>query len=63
MYEKCTSCNASYVDEGEEICVECAVYFSDENESINKFFDEKISQGMNGDMLNILGASISEKEY
>lgn len=63
MYNLCGHCNKTYIEEEEEICVECAVFFSDENESIGKYFEERNLDEVNGDMLNDFGASLSEKEY
>ena len=60
MYLKCRFCKKAYIEENEEICVDCAVFFSDENESIDRFFDEQV---LDGDTLNDLGASFSEKDY
>jgi len=63
MYQKCSDCKKNYIEENEELCVECAVWFAEENEYTSKYFDELVVGKVNGDMLNDLGASVSSKDY
>lgn len=58
MYNICENCKKRYIEEDEDVCVECDVYFNDENDYIGKYVDE-----VDGDTLNDLGASLSEKDY
>lgn len=64
MYKKCILCKKNYVEEvEEELCLECDVFLAEEQELTAKYFDELITDSIDGDMLNDLGASLSNKGY
>lgn len=62
MYKVCWHCKKSYIEQDEELCVDCAVFISDENEDMYNMLDDIILSDMDGETLNDLGASLSEQK-
>lgn len=58
MIVKCGSCDKRYVDDGETICVECAVSDLLDNEAFERYLIEKDIADVSADKLNDIGVSV-----
>lgn len=63
--EKCWRCSRNYLhdDDDEDVCVECAVMLSDENESFNKYSSDMLCESVTWDKMNDIGFSLTQRDW
>lgn len=59
MYIKCRYCKETYIDEDEEICVECSNFFTDEARRKREREDDYLLNTVGGDELGFIDVHVS----